>query len=246
MYLEADGPEEMRKAVRTELQKGNDFIKLMVSGAFMNEGAEPGIQVAELDEIKAAVAAARRKNTNVCAHCHGASSIKDANRAGHRTVEHGTFLDDEGLQMLKEAKDCYLVPTGAVGLYCLDTSNPDITEELYEKSVAAAQIEIDNINRAYHAGLKMGFGSDIDLEALRKHPGYEFIARKEYYNFDDLDILLQATKNSAEIMGYGDVLGTVAPGKLADLVLVDGNPDEDIYVMTKPPVHVLKDGEILV
>lgn len=246
LYLEADGPEEMRKAVRTELQKGNDFIKLMVSGAFMNEGAEPGIQVAELDEIKAAVAAARRKNTYVCAHCHGTSSIKDAIRAGVRTVEHGTFLDDEGLQMLKEAKDCYLVPTGAVGLYCLDTSNPDITEELYEKSVAAAQIEIDNINRAYHAGLKMGFGSDIDLEALRKHPGYEFIARKEYYNFDDLDILLQATKNSAEIMGYGDVLGTVAPGKLADLVLVDGNPDEDIYVMTKPPVHVLKDGEILV
>ena len=128
----------------------------------------------------------------------------------------------------------------------MDTSNPDITQELYEKSKAAAQIEIDNINRAYRGGLKLGFGSDIDLEALRKHPGYEFIARKEYYNFEDLDILIQATKNSAEIMGYGDELGTVAVGKLADLVLVDGNPDEDIYVMTKPPVHVLKDGEILV
>lgn len=246
LYLEADGPEEMRKAVRTELQKGNDFIKLMISGAFMNEGAEPGIQIAEFDEIQAAVAAAKRKNTYVCAHCHGASSIKDAVRAGVRTVEHGTFLDDEGLQMLKESKESYLVPTGAVGLYCLDTSNPDVTQELYEKSVETAQIEIDNINRAYHAGLKLGFGSDIDLEALRKHPGYEFIARKEYYNFEDLDILIQATKNSAEIMGYGDVLGTITEGKLADLVLVDGKPDEDIYVMTKPPVHVLKDGEILV
>ena len=94
--------------------------------------------------------------------------------------------------------------------------------------------------------MKLGFGSDIDLVALRRHPGYEFIARKEYYNFKDLDILLQATKYSAEIMGFGDCLGTVRAGKLADLVLVDGNPDQDIYVMTKPPVHVIKDGEILI
>lgn len=246
LYLEADGPEEMRKAVRTELQKGNDFIKILVSGSFMNTGAEPGIQIMELDEIEAVVNAAKRKGTYVCAHCHGTSSIKSAIRGGARTIEHGTYLDDEGLQMLKDAEDCYLVPTGAVGLYCLDTSNPDVSEELYEKSKEAAQIEIANINRAYKAGLKLGFGSDIDLEAFRKHPGYEFIARKEYYDFEDLDILLQATKNSAEIMGYGDELGTVKEGKLADLVLVDGKPDEDIYVMTKPAVHVIKDGEILI
>lgn len=246
LYLEADGPEEMRKACRKELQKGNEFIKLMVSGAFMNEGAEPGVQIAEPEEIEAAVAAAKRKGTYVCAHCHGAGAIKDAIRAGVRTVEHGTFMDEEGLEMLKNNKDTFLVPTGAVGLYCLDTSNPDVSKELYEKSVQAAEIEIANINRAYKAGLKLGFGSDIDLEALRAHPGYEFIARKEYYTFNDLDILLQATKNSAEIMGLEDMIGTVKAGKKADLVLVDGKPDEDIYVMTKPPVHVIKDGDVLI
>ncbi len=78
LYLEADGPEEMRKACRKELQKGNDFIKLMVSGAFMNEGADPGIQVLEPEEIEAAVSAAARKGTYVCAHCHGTDSIKAA------------------------------------------------------------------------------------------------------------------------------------------------------------------------
>ena len=246
LYLEADGPEEIRKACRTELRKGNDFIKLMVSGAFLNEGAEPGVQIAEFNEIEAAVAAAARKGTYVAAHCHGAGSIKAAVAAGVRTIEHGTFLDDEGLDMLQKSQTTYLVPTGAIGLYCLDRSNGDVTDELYEKSVQAAKIEISNINRAYQAGLKLGFGSDIDLVALRRHPGYEFIARKEYYNFKDLDILLQATKYSAEIMGFGDCLGTVRAGKLADLVLVDGNPDQDIYVMTKPPVHVIKDGEILI
>ena len=246
LYLEADGSEEMRKACRTELQKGNDFIKLMVSGAFMNEGAEPGVQITEPEELEAVVAAAERKGTYVAAHCHGTSSIKAAVAAKVRTVEHGTFLDDECLMMLKDNEDTFLVPTGAVGLYCLDTSNGDVSEELYEQSKAVAQIEIDNINKAYRTGLKLGFGSDIDLEALRKHPGYEFIARKEYFTFDDLDILLQATKNSAEIMGFGDCLGTVKEGKLADLVLVEGNPDQDIYVMTKPPVHVIKDGEVLI
>ena len=246
LYLEADGPEEMRNACRKELQKGNDFIKLMVSGAFMNEGADPGIQVLEPEEIEAAVSAAARKGTYVCAHCHGTDSIKAAITAGVRTVEHGTFIDDEGIEMLKNNENTFLTPTGAVGLYCLDESNPDVSAELLELSREAAEIEIANINKAYHAGLKLGFGSDIDLVALRKHPGYEFIARKEYYTFDDLDILLQATKNSAEIMGFGHFLGTIKVGKLADLVLVDGNPDEDIYVMTKPPVHVIKDGEILV
>lgn len=246
LYLEADGPEEIRKACRTELRKGNDFIKLMVSGSFMNEGAEPGVQITEPEEIEAAVAAAGRKGTYVCAHCHGTSAIRDAIAAKVRTIEHGTFLDDECVEMLRDSQDTFLVPTGAVGLYCLDTSNGDVSKELYEKSKAAAQIEIDNINKAYKAGLKLGFGSDIDLVALREHPGYEFIARKEYYTFDDLDILLQATRNSAEIMGFGDCLGTVKEGKLADLVLTEGNPDQDIYVLTKPPVHVIKDGEILV
>lgn len=245
LYLEADGPEEMAKACRIELQKGNDFIKLMVSGAFMNEGADPGAQITEPEEIRAAVKAAARKNTYVCAHCHATSAIRDAILNGVRTVEHGTFIDDECIELLKNSEDTFLVPTGAVGLYCLDESNYDISQELLEKSREVAGIETANINKAYNAGLKLGFGSDIDLEALRKHPGYEFIARKEYYDFRDIDILKQATKNSAEIMGFGEVLGTVKKGKYADLVLVDGKPDEDIYVMTKPAVSVIREGKIL-
>ena len=80
-------------------------------------------------------------------------------------MEHGTFIDDEGISMLKNSDYTYLVPTGAVGLYCLDESNPDVSAELLEKSKAAAEIEIANINKAYEAGLKLEFGSDIDLRS---------------------------------------------------------------------------------
>ncbi|MDF3000130.1 MAG: putative amidohydrolase [Bacillota bacterium] len=243
LYYEADGPEEIRKACRTELQKGNDFIKLMVSGAFMNEGADPGIQITELDEVKAAVDAAKRKGTYVAAHCHGTEAIKTAIKAGVRTIEHGTYLDDEVIDMLKDRKDCFLIPTGAIGLYCLDESNQDVPAELLEASKKCAAIEIANINKAYEAGLRLGFGSDIDLQAFLKVPGYEFIARKEYYTFRDIDILLQATKYSAEIAGASDTLGTIKAGKLADLVVVAGNPDEDIYVMTKPMIHIFTNGK---
>ena len=243
LYHEADGPEEIRKACRQELQKGNDFIKMMVSGAFMNEGGDPGVQIADFDEVAAAVSAAERKGTYVAAHCHGTESIKAAIAAGVRTVEHGTFLDDEVIELLKNREDCFLVPTGAIGLYCLDENNQDVSPELLEKSKVYSEIEIANINKAYEAGLKLGFGSDLDLVAFQTVPGYEFIARKEYFTFRDLDILLQATKNSAEIAGVSETRGTIKVGKLADLAVVDGKPDEDIYVMTKPTIHVFRNGK---
>jgi len=243
LYYEADGPDEVRKACRTELQKGNDYIKIMVSGAFMNEGGNPGVQIAEFEEVKAAVDAAKMKETYVAAHCHSTESIKTAIRAGVRTVEHGTYLDDEVIEMLRGRDDCFLIPTGAIGLYCLDEANTDVSDELLEKSKECSAVEIANINKAYEAGLKLGFGSDIDLQAFQAVPGYEFIARKEYFSFHDLDILLQATKYSAEIAGLGNMLGTVKAGKLADLIVVDGNPDEDIYVMAKPMTHVFRDGK---
>ena len=91
----------------------------------------------------------------------------------------------------------------------------------------------------------MGFGSDADYENFSRKPGLEFIARTEWYDFDYLDILLQATKNSAEIAGLADKKGTIKVGKNSDLVVVEGNPDEDIYVMKKKPKYVFFKGEII-
>lgn len=242
LYVEADGPEAVTKACRQELQKGNDFIKIMVSGAFLNEGGDPGQQIMTFEEIKAAVDVATMKNTYVCAHCHGAESIKVAIKAGVKTIEHGTFIDDEGIEMLKEMRNVYHVPTGAIGLYSLEDTT-DLSEGNLQKAQQYFEEERANINKAYKAGLLMGFGSDIDLQGFLSHPGYEFIARKTFYYFENIDILKQATINSAIILGLEKELGTIKVGKLADLVLVDGNPDEDIYVMEKPVLRVFKEGK---
>ena len=91
----------------------------------------------------------------------------------------------------------------------------------------------------------MGFGSDLDMENFVQNIGYEFTARTDYYNFKPMDILLQATKNSAEIMKLDDITGTVKAGKMADLIVCDGNPDENIRVMNKPLLHVMAEGKIV-
>ena len=101
------------------------------------------------------------------------------------------------------------------------------------------------MNKAYRAGLKMGFGSDADYANFSKKPGMEFIARTDWYDFEYKDILLQATKYSAEIAGMDDRKGTVKVGKNSELVVVEGNPDEDIYVMKKRPRYVFFRGEVI-
>ncbi|NLY36783.1 MAG: amidohydrolase family protein [Tissierellia bacterium] len=246
LYHEADGAEEIRKAVRHELKLENDFIKLMVTGAFLNERGEPGLQIMTFEELKVAVESARIKETYVCAHCHSAEGIKSAIRAGARTIEHAVFIDEEAIEMLKNSTETYIVATGAITLDCLKEDNTTISANALEKSKLYEQKEKECIHNAYKAGLKIGFGSDLNLVSFKETPGYEFIARKDYYGFEDKDILLQATKYSAEIAGLDHITGTVKVGKYADLIVVDGNPDEDIYTMKKPILNVFKEGKQII
>lgn len=241
MYSEADGDDEVRKACRREFKAGNDLIKLMVSGAFLNEGSDPEQVIATNEEIAACVETAAMKGAFVAAHSHGSEAIKRAIRGGVRTIDHGTLIDDEGISMLKDSTDTYLVPTGSVVETCMDQAHL-MSEHMREKNQKYYDIEQARIHNAYQAGLVIGFGSDIDMVTFLAKPGLEFTIRKTYYGFDDLEILKQATIYSAIIMGIDDRVGTIAVGKNADLVLIDGSPDKDVFVMQKTPALVLKDG----
>ncbi len=244
LYAEADSPWEVRKAAREQFKLKNDFIKYMVTGAFLNEKGSPGMVIAAPDELRAAVEVAEMKESYVCGHAHSAVGIKRAIEAGFRTIEHGVFLDDECIELFLKKDGCFLVPTGAITLACAgDTMY--MSQDLKEKAERYFDEERVNINKAYEAGLKLGFGSDLDMENFMSHVGYEFTARTDYYNFKPMDILLQATKNSAEIMMMDDEIGTIKVGKAADLVICDGNPDEDIRVMNRPLVHVISGGKII-
>ena len=106
----ADGPDEIRKMVRRELRNGSDWIKIMATGGFLSAGDDPGIATYTEAELRAAVEAAEALGHHVCAHAHGAEGIKRAVRAGIRSIEHGTFVDDEGLRLM-EQKGTFLAPT---------------------------------------------------------------------------------------------------------------------------------------
>ena len=245
LYEVADGPYEFRKAARKQLEAGSDVIKVMVTGAFLNESGNPGQTIVTEDELRSAVEIAELKDTYVLGHAHGADGIKLGIRCGLRTIEHGCFIDEEAIEMLKENDRCFLVPTGTVSIACLDEDAGGLNDGATEKSRIYEEQEKACINKAYRAGLKMGFGSDADYEHFAKQPGMEFIARTDWYDFEYLDILLQATKYSAEIAGMADRKGTICEGKAAELVVVEGNPDEDIYVMKKKPKYVFFRGEVI-
>ncbi len=234
----ADNESGFYHAACYEREKGADFIKIYASSSASRMAAQSshsGLRaIMTREEIGAVVKAAEERGTYVAAHAHALEAIKSCIEEGVRTIEHGTFIDDETIELLLKKDGSYLVPTLSV---LVDEEVPDEREYSSELREAA-----ERIGRAYRAGCKMGFGTDLYNGELSRFP-QEFRIRKELCGMRDLDILLQATKYSAEIIGAAEQTGTVKAGLRADLILVDGNPDQDISVMYKKPLMVFQNGE---
>ncbi|MDD7401712.1 MAG: amidohydrolase family protein [Eubacteriales bacterium] len=244
MYVEADGPEDVARAVRKLFQKGSDFIKYMITGAFYNDGGVPGVTIVTPEELEMAVRLAKMRGSYVSTHAHGTEAIKLAIRSGVRTIEHGSLVDDEGIKMLLDTDESFIIPTIAVDKVPYD--HPEqIPAHMWDKVDSLTKKSHECIRKAYDAGLKLGWGSDLDMYNFTSTPGYEFIARKEMLDFSNIDMLLQATKNSAEIAGLDGEIGSIGLGKRANLIVVRDNPVQDIYVMAEYPLHVFVDGKEL-
>lgn len=247
IYAEADSPDEVRKAARIELEKGADFVKYMATGAFMNKGGEPGNQIATKEELMAAQEVAVMNNTYVAVHAHNANAIEMCIDAGIRTIEHASFMTDKAIEALKDSETSFIVPTYSVAyMFLRATEKVGVTEFFGDNKRQLTLDGFESLTKSYEAGVKMGWGSDIGMYDLTENPGLEFIARKEVSKMDNIDMLLQATKYSAEIAGFGDEVGTIKEGKIADIILMDGKPDEDIEALKKLPVCVIRDGEKLI
>lgn len=245
LYSEADGEREIWKAVRKEMKEGADFIKIMGTGAVMNPGGEPGQPIYTLEELRAVVAAAKFKDTYVATHCHGTQAIKDSIIAGVRTIEHASILDDEAIEMLKDNENTYIIPTLKI-IWGLVDSVPESSIFMKEKAKKVLECIRVGIRKAYDAGLVLGFGTDTGaVPLLHGENGDEFILRKKFWEMDEIDIIKQATINSAIIIGKDKEYGTVKEGKYADLVIVDGNPLEDISVLRNNIDTVIKSGVIV-
>ena len=231
MYLEADSPEEYRKAVRTQYQVGAKWIKIMGTGAMMNPGATPGVPIIMEDELKAACDTAKFVNRPVAVHCHGTDGIKMCIRCGVRTIEHSSIMDDECIRMYKAQDQTFMIPTLSAPFSFIEM--PELVPEFMTKQATkVVKILSEGMIAAYEAGIKMGWGTDAGVyEGSHGNGLYEFRIRVNKLGMKPIDTLLQATKYNSEILYIDDKVGTIKEGKVADLVAYDGASDQDIEVL---------------
>lgn len=241
LYKEVDSPADMLRVCRQETEQGVDFIKYMCTGAVLNLGGVPGMMVTTPAELRAVVDAAETLGTYVAAHCHGTQGIKEAVKAGVKTIEHASYMDEESAELMLKYGTFGTVPTLAMPYTLAKDYSGATLPEFVAKSSDAIRHTVDSMKLAAQAGVTVGFGTDLDLENASKYLGIEFEARAEY-GLDNLTILRQATIESAKIVKLDDKLGTIKAGKLADLVVIDGKPDEYITAMKQYPAHVFKAG----
>jgi imidazolonepropionase-like amidohydrolase len=234
----ADGPDEVVKAVRTNLKHGADHIKILATGAVLSKGIPPGQQQYSDEEIQAAVTEARRWGRMVAAHAHGTEGIKAAIRAGVRTVDHGSMLDDEAIAMLKGAPTFY-VPTLYISKVVPD--DPKVPESERERARQLRDRQLRSFKMALAAGLPIGFATDVPVMPHGQN-AREMAFRVELGE-SPMSALVSATRINAEILGWSDRVGTVEAGKWADLVAVPGDPLQDITV-TQRVGFVMKGGVV--
>jgi imidazolonepropionase-like amidohydrolase len=234
----ADGPDEIRKAVRTNLKQGADFIKILGTGAVLSKGAPPGSQQYTEEEMHVAVEEAARWGRHVAAHVHGTDGIKAAIRAGVRTVDHGTMMDDEAVELLR-AHHAYFVPT----LYTSESiaETPNVPESEKARSVQIIEVEQRSFKLVLKSGLPIGFATDAAVVPHGQN-AKEFALRVKLGQ-SPMAAIVSATKTAAEILGWSDRVGTIEPGRFADLIAVADDPIRDITELERV-TFVMKGGTV--
>lgn len=237
----ADSPAEVVRAVRTNFKHGADFIKILATGAVLSKGIEPGSQQYSDEEIRAAVIEANRWGRHVAAHAHGTGGIKAAIDAGVRTIDHGTMLDAEVVELLKKsAGRTYLVPTLLTSEYI--QNSPSTPESEKERDRNIRESEIRSFKLALAAGIPIGLGTDAAVIPHGANAG-ELRIRVQLGE-TPMSAIVSATRLNAEIMGWQDRVGTVEPSRFADLIAVNGDPLKDITELERVG-FVMKGGAVV-
>ena len=233
----ADGVDAAIRAVRYQIKHGAKVIKVCATAGVLSFDATLGAQQLSDTELQAIVQEASRHGLKVAAHAHGREGIKAAVRSGVASIEHGSMIDDDAAALMKQ-RGTYLVPTAyLLGTFKFESLPPPIAAKAREV-IPMAQ---ESHRRAIRAGVKVAFGTDAAV-APHGHNAREF-AVYVGYGMRPADALRTATVNAAELLGLND-RGVIAPGKLADLIAVRGNPLEDVRVLERV-AWVMKGGEVV-
>lgn len=237
----ASGPDQFRDAVRFQLKYGADVIKVCATGGVLSLGDEVDTPQLSQEEMNAIVDEAHRLRKKVAAHAHGAEGAKVAIRAGVDSIEHGSFLDDEALRLMKE-RGTYLVPTLLAGEYVAGKATiRKYPPEIAEKARQAVAARSATFKKALKMGVKIAFGTDSSVSPHGMN-AQEFALLVDH-GMSPAAALRSATSGAADLLGLAKAIGTLEPGKAADVIAVPGNPLQDIKAMERVE-FVMKGGEV--
>lgn len=237
----ADGPWAVRAKVREVIKYGADLIKFCATGGVLSKGDSVGGQQYTLEEMQAIVDEAHRHGRKVAAHAHGSEGIRTAITAGVDSIEHASLIDAEGIRLAKQ-HGTFLVMDIYNDTFILEHgASVGMLEESLEKERQIGQLQRDNFKKAFEAGAKMAFGSD---GAVYPHGdnGKQFAYMVEY-GMTPMEAIQAATVHAAELIGWPDSVGAIAPGRYADIIAVRGNPLQDIRLLENV-AFVMKGGEV--
>jgi imidazolonepropionase-like amidohydrolase len=235
-YGAANSPSEVRERVRALASQRVDVIKVFATGAIHARNSNPSGREATEEELAAAVDEARNFGLKVAAHAHGAEGIKAAVRAGVASIEHGTLMDDEG-RILMRQHGTYLVPT----LEIRECGGGNYPPEFIAKETAILATQLANFRKAVSAGVKIAFGTDIGVCPFgRNAREFDFMVRA---GMTPMQAIRSATVAAADLLGITEKVGSIKPGKLADIIAVAGDPLRDVRAL-EDVRFVMKQGQI--
>ena len=238
-----DGVDEIRKAVRTEIKYGSNWIKVLATGAYLSVGDNPQNVSFSPEEFAALMDEANRQGVPVMAHAHATAGIKQAVLGGARSIEHGTFLDDEVIDLMVE-NGTWLIPTIYIGDYYYEegTLLEDERNNYYFEH--ERPIWIEWLTKAQEKGVKIGVGIDFGGQGYEPNIFAREFRTLTEIGMSNMEAILAGTRVNAEMLGWDDRLGTIEAGKLADIIAIPGNPLEDISLLEQTS-FVMLGGKII-
>lgn len=238
----ADGRDELIKAVRLQVKRGSNVIKIASTGGVLDLSENASGAEFTIDEIKAVVETAKDYGLKVACHAHGAEGIKRAILGGVASIEHGTFMNEEDMELAKKY-GTYLVPTIIAGKSVADSAR---IKGYFPPVIARKAMEVGTViqqtfGKAYKAGVKIAFGTDAGVYAHgQNYLEFQYMVEA---GMPPMEAIKAATTSAADLLGISDKTGSISKGKFVDIIAVDGNPLEDIRAM-KNVTFVMKEGKI--
>jgi imidazolonepropionase-like amidohydrolase len=237
----ADGVEAVRLKVREQVKYGAEVIKMIATAGVLSEEDSVGAPQYTQAEMDALVDEAHRWGRKVAAHAHGAEGIKMAVRAGVDSIEHGSFIDDEGIALMK-AHGTWLVADIYDDDYILaEYARLNYPQKMLDKERLVGRVQRENFRKAARAGVKIAYGTDAGVYPHGDNG--KQMAKMVEWGLTPMQAIQSATANAAELLGWSNRVGTVAPGHYADLIAVAGDPLQDVRTFERVP-FVMKGGVV--